>query len=114
MIDTIRNACIRKLNADPSWRWSKVERLAGGILVEGSPTIVTPKGKTKWEKERTRLLLTQEELDYEKEAYEEVTGNCHACEGTGQYTYGWSVTDGIKTKPCPYCNGTGKPLVKEA
>ena len=68
------------------------------------------KGEPKWPKAEVYdiLWIKDSEFDETKRLWEEETGKCSTCYGTGQEHVGWSKAEGSKHKPCEKCNATGK------
>jgi hypothetical protein len=105
---------IRKA-ATPGWVPCIYESVTGGVLVSGGiPGVYTRgprKGKPKWEgNSLTRVIVTDAEIEAERTAYSQRTGNCWRCQGAGQELVGWSRVEGQLCKPCRLCNQTGKAL----
>lgn len=65
------------------------------------------KGRTNWSKrdlstEATVSLFVSEHEAWTKE-WEQRTGMCSRCTGTGKVFYSWSTTTGTEDQPCPKC-----------
>lgn len=103
-------AAAKKLGADPAWRWCIGEALdAGGILLHGAVPNVTPDGGRRFQGLKLqRVAVTSEEIKAAKAEWSRETGKCGDCYGTGQRTVAWSMKDGVTTKPCEHCHGTGR------
>ena len=54
-------------------------------------------------------VVDQHAFDAWIPSWEERTGKCSKCDGSGQAWAGWSAASGTKFRPCPRCNETGKP-----
>lgn len=115
MFDFYENVARRKLGKTQEWKACIWERIGpDATKIEGGLT--TPilrgkrKGQPKWGKRRDLdvCIVTDDEVSQERAKYERETGNCANCKGTGQVMKSWSVTDGVKTRDCDKCEGTGK------
>ena len=104
----------KRLNPDlpEGWRWVKAEAIKGGTLLQGGVCGKTKTGKTTYPKAKDmdKVLITSEQIKETTKIYEQETGFCCECLGTGKYVYGHSLSLGQLIKACPTCNETGKPL----
>ena len=70
------------------------------------------KGETNWSKRDRKTEMQFVCSVAEAEAFclewEQETGKCHKCEGSGQTFAGWNPTDGNKYRTCQRCNGSGE------
>jgi len=46
--------------------------------------------------------------------WEQQTGKCHVCQGSGQKWMGWSADNGHRYAKCPRCDSTGHPRLTPA
>lgn len=114
----------KKLGLSDGWRWIRLRAVDGPggksyTHAEGAePTGERYKsGKRKGEinfrklvpgSERT-VIVDVDELDRFKEEWERETGSCFVCAGSGQASYGWSIHEGTKYRPCSRCQSKKKP-----
>ena len=112
-IDHVQNIAARKAG-NPSWRWCSLERVGeDAILVTGGvPTEVFKsgprKGRTNWSKvQQTKRVVTDAELQTERERHERETGRCASCDGEGLIVYSMSADGASKKRKCDRCLGTG-------
>lgn len=109
----LESAARRKLGASADWKAYRYEVISDCVLVAGMvPAGYTKKGRPKWKGQGQRTVLTPGEIEAEVARYEETTGNCSKCIGTGQVFKSWSQAEGLKTVDCPACGATGKKRVK--
>jgi len=69
------------------------------------------KGKPNWDKpigKKTTAILPVAEHDAWVRAWEQRTGKCSKCVGTGQTIARVSVQDGTEYRTCRTCGGTGR------
>lgn len=109
----IDNAARRKLCAPPDWKAYRFEAITGGFIVTGSEPVGTyltgpRKGSPKWVGKGVQVILSDVEVKAEEALYVQTTGNCHECLGKKKILDSWSKAEGVKRKPCPHCNATGK------
>lgn len=99
----------KKLGFPDSWRWIEAEAITGGTLLTGGIVTYKENGDAKFPKsaDQQKVFITKDDIDKEKGLYEEQTGKCWRCEGTGDWVYGWSIDEGSKKKPCSRCEATG-------
>lgn len=109
----------RKANR-PGWRWCQTERITGGFLVTGDvPKGVYKTGKkagrVRWGKaeDMQKIVVTDAEIAADETRYESETGACFRCCGNGDVPAGWSKENGSTFRPCPRCQGTGKPPAQD-
>jgi hypothetical protein len=65
------------------------------------------KGRCKFPKQLDTHWITDADVESTKFIYEQTTGKCHECEGTGKSWCGWGVDTGHRYKDCPRCNASG-------
>lgn len=110
-------------NLPANWHWYKLEAVGPhespnkAILVTGA--VVTAiftrgprKGSLNFGKRDRKTECTVPISARDHEAWllqwEESTGQCHECGGTGQAWVGWSKAEGHRYRTCHRCDGTGK------
>ena len=105
----------RKVAGPEGWEVCGWERIGTGndLVVEGGvPRLLKAgpkKGKKTWRDVPVqKAVVTEAELKAEHARYEAETGNCGDCFGNGEVFASWSVSAGVKHRPCKRCNGTGK------
>lgn len=110
-IDHVQTIAARKAG-NPSWRWCSLERVGeDSILVTGGvPTEVFKsgprKGSTNWSKvQQSKLVVTDAELQTERERHERETGRCASCDGEGLIVYSMSADGTSKKRKCDRCLG---------
>jgi hypothetical protein len=107
-------AARKKLNQGESWHWCKAEVIGDDLLLEGGIPDVFVKGKRagrhKWAGiALTKCVITRADTDLARSEYEEATGKCCECAGTGQRQKGWHHQTGKSFESCGRCQATGKP-----
>lgn len=103
----------RKLKEPLSWRAHSVEALGSGgevCVVKGcvSSGVFTKgprKGRPRYDGVTKTEAVTQAEHDSECLTYQEETGHCWRCQGTGQEAWGWSAEAGTNYRACRHCSG---------
>jgi hypothetical protein len=78
------------------------------IVTGGVPVGATKKGKPKWRKPYDEVCVTEAEFQAERRSYEQTTGKCADCEGSGQTWCGWNHVTGNRFKPCRRCDAKGE------
>lgn len=88
----------------------KLIRVAGAV----APPKVSGKnkGEPNWRKrdpatDKTAYFSPAEHEAWEA-TWEQKTGKCAECVGTGQKMAGWDVKTGVRYKPCVKCGASGK------
>jgi hypothetical protein len=112
----------RKVSGPDEWEWCKWERIGEGndFVVEGGVPRLLKSGPRKGEKtwkgvETQKTVVTDAEIKAEHARYEQDTGNCGDCMGSGRVFARWSADNGEDYKPCSRCGSTGKaPGVENA
>lgn len=91
------------------WEPCIFEAAANGSLIRGGIPTITFSGKKKWpaQKNMEMVVITDADVRAEYARYENETGNCGDCYGTGKKVVGWHYIDGEKTTHCVRCNGKG-------
>ena len=112
-IDHVQNLAARKAG-NPAWRWCSLERVGEDaiIVTGGVPTEVFKsgprKGRTNWAKvQQTKLVVTDAEVQAERDRHERETGRCASCDGEGLVVYSASSDGTTKKSACDRCGGTG-------
>jgi hypothetical protein len=107
-------AAYRKLEGvtlPESFQFCRIQCMNGGIVLEGSATDVfrrgPRKGRTKWIGERTSVVIADGDADAEQSRYEQETGKCGACIGSGQVFKLWDHKTGTEYRTCNKCKGEG-------
>ena len=95
------------------YRWTLAEGghivvgiVPGGVFQRGPPK-GTPNYSHPMSSNKTTVVLTNEELALSAEQYEESTGNCWMCKGSGKVLKSCG-TSGTTYRGCPDCSETGK------
>lgn len=101
----------------PGWVAYQWKRADGGSIVVGCVPLVLfksgpRKGKPNYSKPapgslRT-VIVTDADMDAHAKQYEEITGLCFNCHGSGQVNVGWSRETGPKMADCKCCKASGK------
>lgn len=98
-----------------AYRWQRLD--CGSNLVTGCvPDGVYARGRRKGEPRYSKPLpgtqrvvaITMSEMRVRAARFESTTGKCWKCKGTGQEFAGWSAAEGVRTRRCGRCHGTGK------
>ncbi len=97
-------------NCPENWYWCRWEALDGGTVVTGSESTISKSGKRTWKgkDERQKVIITDADVQDQKDKYESETGNCWKCCGTSEEWAGWNHETGDSWKPCKRCDATGK------
>lgn len=109
-------AAIKKIESlSPLFKFFRSEVVEGGFLLHGCERKIISRGKNKdkfkYDKKNVRrVIVTAEEIAAIEKEYQENTGLCVRCLGSGQVFASWSVDDGKKYKPCKICSGSGKAV----
>lgn len=119
----IQEIAIKKAGVPGDWRPFEIEmgrdipgsnvppgmyRCVGAICTIGADGLPDwPKTK-KAMKFLATVWISEEELSSYVSAWEEETGQCSKCLGSGQQWNGWSMLAGTKFKTCTKCGGSGK------
>jgi len=112
-IDHVQNIAARKAG-NPAWRWCSLERVGEDaiIVTGGVPSEVFKsgprKGRINWSKvEQVKLIVTDAELQTERERHESETGRCASCDGEGLIVFSMSADGTSKKRKCDRCLGAG-------
>ena len=96
------------------WMPCIYESIDGGFLLHGSVPIGTysrgpRKGRPKWPPtcEMKRVIVTRAQVEGAKSAYEQETGKCHRCGGSGQTVKSVGINQATTYRTCAMCNGSG-------
>lgn len=115
--DFVEMAARRKAGASPTWHISHQRFAIGGTVVTGAeyPETITRgpnKGRHKWSSRvagsESLVVVTDEDIQAEKAAWEGVYGRCCDCFGSGRQPVGYSTEKGPKLRACQRCGGSGK------
>ena len=102
------------------WRFFRVESLSHGktlyMLFTGAVAPLCEKGNRKgkpdWKKRdkktERQLIISLEDSKRWMAAWEQRTGLCSDCTGTGEVFLSWNIDTGTKMAQCHKCSGTGK------
>ena len=121
MIDLFQLTLERVHKVPHGWRWCELDGhdkpedfiLVRGAIPVGEYKSGKKKGRTKWPKELQTIWLRRREMDQVACDWEQETGKCHRCDGSGQECCGWSVKDGKSYRQCSRCGGVGKPETQQ-
>jgi len=84
------------------------------VLITGGvsrPLLSGPrKGKPTWPKPHEQVVVTDTEIKIYERRYEQKTGKCAQCDGTGQIWIGWSAGGGHRYRSCSRANCDGGTL----
>jgi hypothetical protein len=116
MVSFIEIAAKKKLNIDakdPAMRVLSLEGITGGVLVHLCPVTQYVKGVRKGQfkyntKHKVPVLVTDFDIQEQKDKFETETGNCCICQGSGKEWNGWSKAEGNRFIACKRCTGAGK------
>ena len=92
------------LALDDSWHWCKLE-MVGPKRTAVKIELGQKKGE-KFVRPFHSIHLSVCEAEANALAWEQRTGKCCACMGTGQEFAAWSVTEGTTYRPCGRCKGS--------
>lgn len=103
-------------NLPAAWQWRQIAALDGGFIeLSGSIPIGTyqrgpRKGRLKFPTQSNyqRVIITRDDVADARRRWEDETGLCSWCNGTGQEIAGISAATGAKYRACRACSGTGK------
>jgi hypothetical protein len=120
-VDFHNLAAHHRHNLPAIWQWRQIESLDGGFIqLSGSIPIGTyqsgpRKGRPKFPTQSNyqRVIITRDDVADARARWEDETGLCSWCDGTGQETAGTSVTAGTKYQTCRACGGTGKAQIPD-
>lgn len=121
MIDFFELAAREKAHLPETWRvfhWQVLghARVTLGYRLVGAVAPPKTRGKYKGKPNFDKLdkstirdvILLKAEYDSFVARWEVETGNCSRCQGSGQESAGWNVTDGPAYRPCSQCGATGR------
>jgi hypothetical protein len=120
VFDPILTVALRKTAKEgPQWKLATIAVVDPSILVEQDfiveiaetrPKLTGPnKGRPAYLKPYTRCVVTPAEIRAARTVYEQETGKCSWCSGSGLLVIGWSQAEGTKQKSCHHCRGSGHP-----
>ena len=103
-------------NLPATWQWRQIKMLDGGFIeLNGSIPIGTyqrgpRKSRPKFPTHSTyqRVIITRDDVADARRRWEDETGLCSWCGGSGQETARVSVKTGTTYRACRACSGTGK------
>lgn len=96
----------------PGWQGYRWQSVVGGCVVRGQvPNGAYTKGKRKGSPRFTQhkdaarcdVYVSDADLLAAAARFEEETGLCWDCKGTGQIFSGWSQSSGVRYRPCRKC-----------
>ena len=104
-IDFWDMAARKKHGVGDNYEWFKVTHLdEGGTRVSIAPVSRKKNGEKKYDIKNTlTTIITDEEYKAAETEYQQQTGNCPKCKGTGKVLVGWSKAGGTRYCPCPDC-----------
>ncbi len=116
MKDWMSETAREKFDLPEEWRWAQSEAIPGGFLLKGNVTTEKKKRdgtlKTVWKRPLEKYIITKEDTQRCEKNYENSTGNCAHCEGTGKHCCGWSKDTGNNFESCSKCGGTGTAVIE--
>jgi hypothetical protein len=87
------------------------------LMYRGSVPVIATRGKyagkPRYGKATHSAVVTHEEIDRARAAWEAETGKCGKCGGIGQEFAGWSIADGVHYRTCRDCGGSGVPKPRD-
>jgi hypothetical protein len=116
MLDLFNLTARRVHDMPEGWRWFSLDSYnkpedfieVKGAIPCGVITRGPRKGSPKWPKEYDTLWIRRRDMDRVALEWEQETGKCYKCEGTGQEFAGWSTDKGSRTRECSRCTASGK------
>ena len=122
MIDFFSLAAQRLHNKPEGWRWCQLDahrkpedfvEVTGAVPI-GVISRGPRKGHPRWPKTLERVWLRMADIRKVQLDWEQETGKCGNCDGSGQESAGWSrEKNGRETRQCSRCGGSGKPVVQK-
>lgn len=121
-VDFYNLAARHRHGLPPTWQWRQIESLDGGFIqLSGSIPIGNyqsgpRKGRPKFPAKSIyqRVIITRDDVADARRRWEDETGLCSWCGGTGQEIAGTSAATGTKYRTCRACGGTGKAKTSPA
>jgi len=116
-IQDVMDFAAKKINI-PGWKGYIWESTVGGSVITGAvPGGVYSRGKKKGQPRfdgskttnRCKVVVSDDDAERYAKEYEEESGICWNCEGTGKVWAGWSVSEGTKYIPCKKCEAKLSP-----
>lgn len=118
----LMNRIGERVTGKKGWRWCSSEvvgdprRRPWTYLIKGeAPSGRFAHGKRagqpKWPKDLDELVVTEAEMNAERDAVEAETGKCHPCAGSGRVCYRSEPGPPVRYhyRGCSRCNASGKP-----
>jgi len=120
-VDWMNLVALEKYGMPEGWQWFRAEvknhsKPSSFILLTGAVcSVLFERGKRKGQQDWSKrdkateavIAIQHNDIDQLKLAWQQRTGKCHVCQGTGQYVYGWDHKDGDLKRPCDPCGATG-------
>jgi DnaJ-class molecular chaperone len=98
--------------ADPTFMFLNWRYRRDGHHMQGAPTKLRTRGKLKGKPRfngtMVTVIVTDEEVAATKSEYEQSTGYCSECVGSGKELAAWDHKEGVFYRDCRKCNGSGK------
>jgi hypothetical protein len=97
----------------PPFEFYRIEAVDNGYILTGADVIgIIQRGKNKgrkrYSKQLTKTFVSKTESIQEQNLWEETTGKCSRCLGSGEITVKVSVPEGITLDTCNMCYGSGE------
>lgn len=109
-IDIMSIAARQKHGLPSAWCWVQSEAITGGILLDGCiPDESKPRNRGRYPRPWQKVIITTEDLETARIAWERERNKCFECQGMGSEVYGHSIQSGWMRRPCVKCSATGKP-----
>lgn len=96
-----------------------LERSLGFYLIGAVPIGTFSRGRRKGhskfppKNQQQRVVITADEKKQAQMEWEDTTGLCSCCGGSGKQVKSISIREGITYRDCVACKGTGKPLLPD-
>jgi len=102
-----------KKTGSPGWKAVNCKRAGNDSIVEGCvPEGVYRSGRRQGQPRfigpKSKVVVTQAELENAASEYESETGKCWDCHGTGSVLTGWRKPYGTRYATCSRCGGKGE------
>lgn len=114
MFDAILTVARVKLGTGDDWRWCESEMTNhGDFILKGACFPLHPKtGRPNYRAVKVRdlqtVVVTKSEIVAACHEYEQRTGTCSKCDGSGQVMHSYTTVHGANMVTCSRCSGTGK------
>lgn len=94
----------------PPFEFYRIEAIDNGYILTGADVIgIIQRGKNKgrkrYSKQLTKAFISKTESIQEQKLWEEATGKCSRCLGSGEITVKVSIPEGITLDACNVCKG---------